>query len=254
MGAKTYDNEGHHFVTRNGTVVAYTRCWHWQKGFQADPSTKERMPTFLMQWRKYLIVAGVESTTPIGAGHSPKPHLLRLLRRRSQSMSKRAYVTTPSQMSWRWYPTLNTTEMTRRSRMCWSSSRAGSTSYPWTGSAAATAQKRGVAPSALALAMASRTLSDTLGAIQSRAGKRNTSARCGSQTCHDKYSLPPRPRGQSKVPSHPRRREPRASQWQGYPDAYSVPKNVLAQPRSFHKAQPSNDVGTASSRLRCGTA
>ena len=31
-------NEGHHFVTRNGTVVAYTRCWHWQKGFQGDPS------------------------------------------------------------------------------------------------------------------------------------------------------------------------------------------------------------------------
>ena len=68
MRAKTYDNEGHHFVTRNGTVVAYTRCWHWQKGFQADPSTKERMPTFLMQWRKYLVAAGVESTTPIGGG------------------------------------------------------------------------------------------------------------------------------------------------------------------------------------------
>ena len=42
-----YDNEGHHFVTCNGTVVAYTRCWHWQMGFQGDPSTKERTDKML---------------------------------------------------------------------------------------------------------------------------------------------------------------------------------------------------------------
>ena len=40
--SKTYDNDGRHFVTEDGTVVAYTRCWKWQKGFQGDPTTKER--------------------------------------------------------------------------------------------------------------------------------------------------------------------------------------------------------------------
>ena len=36
-----------HFVTRNGTAATYTRCWHWQKGFQGDPSTKERTDKML---------------------------------------------------------------------------------------------------------------------------------------------------------------------------------------------------------------
>ena len=35
---KTYDNDGHHFVTATGTLVAFTRCWKWQQGFQDDPT------------------------------------------------------------------------------------------------------------------------------------------------------------------------------------------------------------------------
>ena len=62
-----------HFVTRNGTAATYTRCWHWQKGFQGDPSTKER--TDKMLWG----LDGVSSTAHTGKGHS--------LRRRSRSMS-----------------------------------------------------------------------------------------------------------------------------------------------------------------------
>ena len=26
-------NEGHHFVSANKTLVAYTRCWGWRQGF-----------------------------------------------------------------------------------------------------------------------------------------------------------------------------------------------------------------------------
>ena len=43
----TYDNDGRHFVTEDGTVVAYTRRWKWQKGFQGDPATKERTDKML---------------------------------------------------------------------------------------------------------------------------------------------------------------------------------------------------------------
>ena len=37
-----YNSDGHYFVTTDGTTVAYTRCWQWQKGFKGDPSTKQR--------------------------------------------------------------------------------------------------------------------------------------------------------------------------------------------------------------------
>eukprot|EP00439_Symbiodinium_sp_Y106_P053277 s6101_g7.t1 len=44
--SKTCDVGGH-FVPEDGTVVAYTRCWKWQKGFQGDPTTKERADKML---------------------------------------------------------------------------------------------------------------------------------------------------------------------------------------------------------------
>ena len=43
-----YASDGHYFVTKDGTTVAYTRCWQRQKGFKGDPSTKQRTDQQLM--------------------------------------------------------------------------------------------------------------------------------------------------------------------------------------------------------------
>ena len=67
--SKIYDNEGHHFVTVQGMTVAFTRCWKWQKGFQGDPSTKERTDKML-QANVAAITLEVSERDTSGVEHS----------------------------------------------------------------------------------------------------------------------------------------------------------------------------------------
>ena len=67
--SKIYDNEGHHFVTVQGMTVAFTRCWKWQKGFQGDPSTKERTDKML-QANVAAITLEVSERDTSGMEHS----------------------------------------------------------------------------------------------------------------------------------------------------------------------------------------
>ncbi|CAE7231394.1 unnamed protein product, partial [Symbiodinium sp. CCMP2456] len=55
-------NEGHHFVTARDTLVAYTRCWGWRKGFPDDPDTRTRTTTRRF-WHTYLIMAIVSESS-----------------------------------------------------------------------------------------------------------------------------------------------------------------------------------------------
>ena len=70
---KTYDNDGHHFVTANGTVVAYTRCWKWQKRFQEDSTTKERTDKML-QSNLAAITLEISEGGASGMEHSSTRH------------------------------------------------------------------------------------------------------------------------------------------------------------------------------------
>ena len=64
-------NEGHHFVSRDGTLVAFTRCWGWSKGFPDDPSTKERTSRALLASIPEAI-AEIREERNRASGHSPQ--------------------------------------------------------------------------------------------------------------------------------------------------------------------------------------
>ena len=73
-------NDGHYFVTADGTPVAFTRCWGWSQGFPQDPSTRERtgeallarVPTVVAEMK--LVQEEPAATQPVStgaAGRSP---------------------------------------------------------------------------------------------------------------------------------------------------------------------------------------
>ena len=70
---KTYDNDGHHFVTATGTLVAFTRCWKWQQGFQDDPTPKERTDKML-QSNLAAIALEISDSGASGMEHSSTRH------------------------------------------------------------------------------------------------------------------------------------------------------------------------------------
>ena len=47
--SKKLSNDGHHFVTASGDLVAFTRCWDWCKGFRGDVANRARDATQMLR-------------------------------------------------------------------------------------------------------------------------------------------------------------------------------------------------------------
>ena len=65
-------HEGAELHARAGTLVAFTRCWGWSKGFPDDPSPKERASSALLA-RIPEAVAELGEAQNQAAGQRPQP-------------------------------------------------------------------------------------------------------------------------------------------------------------------------------------
>ncbi|CAE7669811.1 unnamed protein product [Symbiodinium microadriaticum] len=59
-------NDGHYFVTQQKITVAYTRCWHWQKGFKGDPRPSERRATTMLQGLPQAVAEALDARRVYG--------------------------------------------------------------------------------------------------------------------------------------------------------------------------------------------
>ncbi|CAE7610774.1 unnamed protein product, partial [Symbiodinium sp. KB8] len=59
-------NDGHYFVSKQKITVAYTRCWHWQKGFKGDPRAHERRATTMLQGLPQAVAEALDARRVYG--------------------------------------------------------------------------------------------------------------------------------------------------------------------------------------------